>query len=1017
MKNKITSLICVAILFTLLFNTSKVYGENSMDLTPPSTPVVFDSGAYTSSINSLYANWSASDNESNIVKYIYALGTSPFDRNVQNWTDAGNLTEINITGLSLTEGVTYYISVKATNSYNLTSETGTSDGILVDTTPPIIAIISPDDDAVYENNVALDFITSDSSNTHPVSGLAICNYTFDNESTKYINCSITSLNINISQLTDGRHALILTASDNSGNSNYDSISFVKNIDNTLSVCNSQNNSADFTDIATAVDEATDGDTISLCAGTFNENVLLNKYVNILGSGINKTEIISNTGRALEISSNNITIANITFKGTSNGQNGITRGIYLSNTTNITIDNSEFEGFEYGINFITSSKTIVKDSYFHNNTFGIYSLALNQATYNIINSSVFESNAYGIYTYKEENLSIINSTFTSQDNYSIYANNSYNITAYNNEITGGDIGIYFINTSASQILNNFLNNSLTRAISLESTSNSSNNLIQGNNINNTQQRVTGIYISDSLNKIYDNNIYCSNPRYYQKGIVLSGLTGFAENNKFMNNDISSCYFGFSADTINNFTVNNDSYQNNYYGIYLTAVSSNSNATKITNTTIKSNCEGARVRSRSVVSFDDVNFTNNSNAVSSFCTNEDTGIYVTGDSSAYVLNGNFINNGPYAIFDERPLSVSLTMSKNVECINNDMSFAGSVVWAGGELTQNNCSITVYGLNTNTVINITNETRGYKEYALKSEDGTNVLLGGKEDFFSAMLHLNSNDSNTLIVQYLNNINATGFSQSSLNKWLEASFENNTTSVDSWILKMYYTDEELARLGVSEDSLVIEYYNASNDSWEIFNAPRGGVNTSDNYVWANVTHFSTFGIFGSICGNGIVEPEESCDFGSSNGACPATCSSSCTVNSCAISGGSSTGGLGFKESSTQSCTNWSECINNKKTRECRYLNKKETQTEKCESSKKQSHKDNSHIKTEPEHKKTTPQKNLDRINSKDSKSKNKSSQSGNGITGAVTGSLNDDSLTWIILVGILFVFSAITAIEFRKK
>lgn len=38
-----------------------------------------------------------------------------------------------------------------------------------------------------------------------------------------------------------------------------------------------------------------------------------------------------------------------------------------------------------------------------------------------------------------------------------------------------------------------------------------------------------------------------------------------------------------------------------------------------------------------------------------------------------------------------------------------------------------------------------------------------------------------------------------------------------------------------------------------------------------------------GSVCGNGVVEVSEECDTGASRGACPATCSNSCTTNNCA--------------------------------------------------------------------------------------------------------------------------------------
>ena len=36
------------------------------------------------------------------------------------------------------------------------------------------------------------------------------------------------------------------------------------------------------------------------------------------------------------------------------------------------------------------------------------------------------------------------------------------------------------------------------------------------------------------------------------------------------------------------------------------------------------------------------------------------------------------------------------------------------------------------------------------------------------------------------------------------------------------------------------------------------------------------------AVCGNGVVEPGEQCDLGANNGACPAACSSTCTLQNC---------------------------------------------------------------------------------------------------------------------------------------
>jgi len=118
------------------------------DYTRPTTPVVYDQGDYTSGTGQLYARWEAEDPESGIEEYLYWVGTqhtmfSPLLRtyitiwdSVVGWTSAGGRTEINIRGLNLKHGETYYIRVKARNGAGLWSNVGVSDGITVDTTPP-----------------------------------------------------------------------------------------------------------------------------------------------------------------------------------------------------------------------------------------------------------------------------------------------------------------------------------------------------------------------------------------------------------------------------------------------------------------------------------------------------------------------------------------------------------------------------------------------------------------------------------------------------------------------------------------------------------------------------------------------------------------------------------------------------------------------------------------------------------------------------------------------------------------
>jgi PKD repeat protein len=102
-----------------------------VDATPPTTPTVSDDGPTTAATTSLHATWAATDTESGVVEYQYAIGTSAGGTDVVGWTSAGADSGVNRNGLSLTAGATYYFSVRARNGDGLWSAVGVSDGIKV----------------------------------------------------------------------------------------------------------------------------------------------------------------------------------------------------------------------------------------------------------------------------------------------------------------------------------------------------------------------------------------------------------------------------------------------------------------------------------------------------------------------------------------------------------------------------------------------------------------------------------------------------------------------------------------------------------------------------------------------------------------------------------------------------------------------------------------------------------------------------------------------------------------------
>ena len=109
---------------------------------PPSAPANVRDGTgsditYTTSNTQLSANWDAStDSDGSVTAYKYAIGTSAGGTQTVNWTTFGNVTTVTNTGLSLTNGQTYYFSVYAVDNQGLAGNATNSNGQTVNTTAP-----------------------------------------------------------------------------------------------------------------------------------------------------------------------------------------------------------------------------------------------------------------------------------------------------------------------------------------------------------------------------------------------------------------------------------------------------------------------------------------------------------------------------------------------------------------------------------------------------------------------------------------------------------------------------------------------------------------------------------------------------------------------------------------------------------------------------------------------------------------------------------------------------------------
>jgi hypothetical protein len=108
------------------------------------------------------------------------------------------------------------------------------------------------------------------------------------------------------------------------------------------------------------------------------------------------------------------------------------------------------------------------------------------------------------------------------------------------------------------------------------------------------------------------------------------------------------------------------------------------------------------------------------------------------------------------------------------------------------------------------------------------------------------NVSDAVVSMATYSENPGTTNFGVIGLNKYVEIVVSPEINNSLSWaIIRVYYTDTEVSNAGIDRSTLRLYYFDGSN--WIPYNSPNGGVNIAKYYVWANTTHFSLFGIYGS--------------------------------------------------------------------------------------------------------------------------------------------------------------------------
>ncbi len=353
---------------------------------------------------------------------------------------------------------------------------------------------------------------------------------------------------------------------------------------------------DFTSIQQAIDNASDWDTIHVLAGKYEENMVIDKKLTLIGEG-RENVTINNTinDPTLQKTVVEITASWVTFRGFNIEDGG--RGIEITGS-NCQIESNTVRGSRWeGISNSDGSNNIIKDNIVENIVFGyggngivsaygsgnlIESNQVNDnaglgieiagGTGNIVKKNVVSNNHYeGIAVSWGDGSVVENNVVIDNKGLGISARGGTNNIINNNTLINNSINIY----DGIEVLNNTLNGQGVYYFDGISGTKNSPILIDGNagmvilrdchyfKIQNNIMDYGGVYLWSGSNIIIENNTITHNVEH---GITLWGPNNTVIRNIISNNSVSGIHI--SGTEGGNIVENNTITYNGQYGIHIT-----------------------------------------------------------------------------------------------------------------------------------------------------------------------------------------------------------------------------------------------------------------------------------------------------------------------------------------------------------------------------------------------------------------------------------------------------------------
>ncbi len=215
--------------------------------------------------------------------------------------------------------------------------------------------------------------------------------------------------------------------------------------------------ADFVTIQAALDSASPGDEIIVYAGTYTENVDVNKTnITIRSESGNPFDIIvqaaNSSDHVFNVTADRVKISGFSTIGASGTE---CAGIYLEEVEYCLIENNGLSKNDIGINLEDSSRNKISNNTALYNSGGIW---LGSSSSNTLENNTVSSNIYSILLGFSSNSNTLSNNTASNNHEGIHLQDSSNNTLNNNTASNNiEFGIHLRDSSDNSIYNNYFNN--------------------------------------------------------------------------------------------------------------------------------------------------------------------------------------------------------------------------------------------------------------------------------------------------------------------------------------------------------------------------------------------------------------------------------------------------------------------------------------------------------------------------------------------------------------------------------